>query len=306
MDIDEAVTEFTLANYDKQGPTQRWYRQKVGVFAEWCKQEGIDLEELRPSNFRRFLEHVKSHLNRDGKPITNYTLHGYAQVVKGFLHFCVAERFIDQAVYAGIREHTKMPRVDQKVIETFTVDQIRRLVQAAEKEAFPQLVCRDRAMIYTLLDTGIRAGELCALTLENSHLSDLEPYIRVYGKGRKEREVGMSQKAAREVRRYIQRFRDTPESEQHVFMGRKNIPLTPSGVDQILYRLEAWSHIKGVRCSAHTFRHTYAVNYLLAGGDLYMLSRLLGHSDTKTTEIYLRSMQQRQVRRTSFSLLDKI
>jgi integrase/recombinase XerD len=302
-----AVNEFVLANTDKQGPTQKWYAQKVEVFRDWCIKEGVDLSDFRPSQFRRFLDYLKAReSSRSKKPVTSYTLHGYAQVVKTFLHFCVAERFLDRDVYVGIKENTRMPKVDQVIIETFSMDQIRRLVAATEREVFPQLVARDRAMIYTLLDTGIRSGELCGLTLDHAHLTDLEPYIRVFGKGRKEREVGLGMKAAREIRRYIQRYREASEQEQHVFLGRGGKPLTPSGVDQLLYRLEGWSHIKGVRCSAHTFRHTFAVNYLLGGGDLFMLSRLLGHSEIKTTEIYLRSMKQREVRKTSISLADKI
>ena len=71
-------------------------------------------------------------------------------------------------------------------------------------------------------------------------------------------------------------------------------------------RLGEWAGISGVRCSPHTLRHTFAVQYLLAGGDVYVLSRTLGHSTVSTTEIYLRSVKQHQVRTTSFSVLDKI
>lgn len=307
MDLHEAVNEFILANYDKQEPTQKWYRQKVEVFRDWCISEGVDVSQFRPSHFRKFLEHLKAREStRSKKPVTSYTLHGYAQVTKTFLHFCVAERFLDREVFVNLTENSRMPKVDQTIIETFTVEQIRRLVAAADRECFPWLAARDRALVSTLVDTGIRAGELCSLTLENTHLNDQEPYVRVFGKGRKEREIGMSMKGARELRRYILGYRQAPESERHVFLGRGGRAMTPSGVDQILYRLEEWSHIKGVRCSAHTFRHTFAVNYLLEGGDLFMLSRLLGHSDISTTQIYLRSMKQREVRKVTFSLLDQI
>jgi site-specific recombinase XerD len=234
VDIQTAVDEFILANCDKQGPTQDWYKQKAIVFGEWCIKEDVDLTQMRPSHYRRFLESLKAReSDRSKKSITSYTLHGYAQVVKTFLRFCAVEGFISKEVYANIVENTRMPKVDQKIIETFSVDQIRRLVAAAEREAYPQRVARDRALLYTLLDTGIQVGECIGLTLDRAHLNEPEPYIRVFGKGRKEREVGMSQKAAREVRRYIQRYREGPVEEQHVFLGRAGKPLTASGVDQI-------------------------------------------------------------------------
>src|SRR5215469_7944563 len=141
MDLHEAVNEFILANYDKQQGTQKWYRQKVEVFRDWCICEGIDVSQFRPSHFRKFLEHVKTREStRSKQPVTSYTLHGYAQVIKTFLHFCVAERFLDRDVYIGIKENTRMPKVDQ----------IRRLVVAADRECFSWLAVRDRALIFTL------------------------------------------------------------------------------------------------------------------------------------------------------------
>ena len=65
----------------------------------------------------------------------------------------------------------------------------------------------------------------------------------------------------------------------------------------MLYLLRNWAHITGIRCSAHTFRHSFAVNYLRATGDLYKLARILGHSTMRVTEIYLRSVTAKDARR---------
>jgi len=82
--------------------------------------------------------------------------------------------------------------------------------------------------------------------------------------------------------------------------------MTPSGLNTILDRLEQWSGITGVRVSCHTFRHTFACLFLLQGGDLYKLSRLLGHTSVRVTEIYVRSISAQQARRTSESVLDHL
>ena len=72
--------------------------------------------------------------------------------------------------------------------------------------------------------------------------------------------------------------------------------MTPSGVDQMLYRIRDQADIKGVRVSAHTFRHSFARMWLEHGGEVYSLSRLLGHTNVQITEVYLRDFQSRQAR----------
>lgn len=174
------------------------------------------------------------------------------------------------------------------------------------KEETAILRMRDRACLALLLDTGVRASELCSLTVDNVFLKGREPYIKVMGKGRKEREIGLGRRAAEEVNRYISRFRRADPQERHLVLNRLREEMSPDGLDQMLYRLRDWAGISGVRCSAHTFRHTFAVNFLLGGGDVYVLSRLLGHEKISTTEIYLKAVKQRQARTQAFSVLDSL
>ena len=86
-----------------------------------------------------------------------------------------------------------MPKVESHIVRPFTREQIAAMLRACEAEELPWLVERDRTILYTLLDTGIRAEELCGLTLSNTHLTSDEPYIVVLGKGSKERAVGLGQ-----------------------------------------------------------------------------------------------------------------
>jgi site-specific recombinase XerD len=307
MKVSVAAQEYEIACHHKSPDTQDWYRQKLDVFADWCDNEGIAVEEILPTHVRRFTDVISSRVNRQkGTPVTAHTLHGYVQVIKAFLHFCAKEEFTPPRVYERVRSNVEAPKPDGKVIEIFTEDQLRRLFAACQKEHFPELVARDKAILALLLDSGIRANELCTLKFEDMMLTQTESYLKVLGKGRKEREVGIGNKARLAVQRYVHQYRRAAPDFPYVFISRKREQFTPGGLDQLLGRLEQWSGISGVRCSAHTFRHTFAVNYLLAGGDIYALSRLLGHGDTKTTEIYLRAMKQSQVRKASFSLFDKI
>jgi integrase/recombinase XerD len=154
---------------------------------------------------------------------------------------------------------------------------------------------RDFAILLLLMDTGIRASELCGL-----RLGDIQDgYINVFGKGSKEREVGLGPNAARALWKYVNQYRkelSPKQSEEHVFIGQGGIPLERNGLYQALRRIGARAGIEGVRLSPHTFRHTFARAWLENGGEIFKLSRVLGHSEMQTTQVYLRDFQSREAR----------
>jgi integrase/recombinase XerD len=91
-------------------------------------------------------------------------------------------------------------------------------------------------------------------------------------------------------------------------MNRYGRSLRPNGLYQIFDRLGQWAGISPdeVRCSPHTCRHTFAVNFIRQGGDIYTLSKLLRHSSIKVTEEYLKSLKQSEARRGAKSVLDNL
>ncbi len=200
------------------------------------------------------------------------------------------------------RDRIQLPRVDKKVIRTLSRAQFDLLVWATGTEATREMQLRDRAILCLLLDTGLRASELCKLTVADLHLGD-DAYVLVKGKGRKEREIGpLGVECQKNIRRHLR-----GHSYPTVFVSRRHTPLTVSGLDQILYRLEEWAgpeEFIGIRVSAHTFRHSFAVNFMKADGDIYTLSLLLGHTSVSTTQGYLKDFQQREARRGK-SVLDQ-
>ncbi|HEX9037669.1 MAG TPA: tyrosine-type recombinase/integrase [Ktedonobacterales bacterium] len=303
MRLTTALEDYRYATLDLSPRTRQWYEEKLRTFQAWAEASGtLDIEDVTPAHVRRYLAYLRENPSpRTGQPRSSYTVRGHAQVIKGFLSWCAREDLISER----IAKRVDLPRVEQKVIETFSPDHLKRLFSAAAKEMTPALIARDRAILSVLLDTGVRASELCGLTLDNTHLSPDDAYLKVYGKGRKEREVGLGVNARTTLHRYLNRHRDAPAAQRHVFLTRYHQLMTVNGLDQLLYRLADWAGVEGVRCSAHTFRHTYAVSYLAAGGDLYKLSRLLGHTSVSTTEHYLRSFSQRDARK-GLSVLDSL
>jgi len=305
MDIQQAVTEYEYATAGLTSMTKRWYTYKLKYFLSWCERYNYTLEDLTPARIRRYLQFLRSEYKQaNGKQLSDYTIHGYAQVVKGFLSWCSQEEGLDQYVSEKAVARIELPKVEKKLIPTFTPDEIERLFMACTKEPTPQLVVRNRAIVAVLLDTGARVSELfvdparserehTGLLLENVYLAEKDAYIKVTGKGRKEREIALGAKSRLYLHRYITRYRGRSTSS-YAFLSRTGEPLTARGAQQVIYRLAERAGVDD--CHPHRFRHTFAVNYLRAGGDLYALSRLLGHTSVNVTEVYLRSYQSEQMR----------
>ncbi len=129
-------------------------------------------------------------------------------------------------------------------------------------------------------------------------------WILVHGKGRKQREIELGNKARLALSRYIHRERKS--TSEYVFLGRRSA-LRAEGLERLLYRLRNQAgaeHFSGVSVTPHRWRHTHSVKALEAGIDLYVLSKQLGHTGIGITTNYLKAVSQRQLRMMTISPLD--
>ena len=302
--VTNALEDYRYAILHLSPRTQKEYAGKLTVFAAWCEEQGVGVGDIKQAVIRRFVAHLRERVHEHtGKPISPVTVHGYCRVLKAFLFWLSHEEDYEDLVSDKVASRIEMPHCEQTLIEVFTPEQIKALLLACEKEYNQELTVRDRAIVSVLIDTGVRASELVGLTLENVFLDPHDSYLKVLGKGNKWREVALGRQSVAALRRYITRYRHGGKNEKHVFLNRHGARLTVRGLEEIIKRLGEWGRVKGVRCSPHTCRHTYAVSYLQASGDVYRLSRLLGHTSVKVTEVYLRAVSNRSARQ-GISVLD--
>jgi site-specific recombinase XerD len=294
MELERALTELLLAR-DYTPLSARRREEVLGEFIRWATSQDIrDLDQITRGVSRRYIAHLRERPNqRYGGKLASETQHSRASIVRMYLRFCAREGWIDDEVVA----HFDMPRHSHKIVPVFTQAHFTRLVRAADAP-------RDRAILCLLMDTGIRAGELCSLTFDAVSISPQESYARIEGKGRRQREVGIGKQAALALHRYLSHRPKTALT--NVFLSHRRGPLTPNALDRLLHRLrdEAGAEFfTGIRCSPHTLRHSFAVHYMEQGGDVYKLSRVLGHENIATTQRYLSAFQARDARRGA-SVLD--
>ncbi len=254
------------------------YRRVLGLMVRRLEQDSkvTELDEVAVVHLRQFLsfllrsdEHEKRYPERDrqGK-LAPITVRLDVKIVKVFFKWCVSEDLLKTDPSARLA----VPKVPQHVTVTFTPEHIEKMLAACDTTKNGGF--RDYVLLLTLLDTGMRVSELCDLRVSDVH----DRYVKVMGKGRKEREIGLHPEVSKLLWKYIHKYRHTTDSnEDRVFLGKRGA-LTISGVESLFNRVERKSGIEGVRVSPHTLRHTFAKWYLMRGGDLFKLSRELGHS----------------------------
>ncbi len=195
---------------------------------------------------------------------------GYVRGLKAFGNWCAAEELAAAAGFRSLRR----PKVPHKLIAPFSDGDLQRLLALAEP--------RERALVFLMLDTGLRLAEVAAL-----RVGDLRPdgTIRVLGKGSKERIVPLGATARRALVRYIAE-RGNIGSSEALFVNRYGGRLSRRGIHYAVARLGRRAGV-GTRCSPHTFRHTFARGYLVNGGDVFSLQQILGHATLDMVRRYV-------------------
>jgi integrase/recombinase XerD len=201
--------------------------------------------------------------------------------VKMFHRFLVGERIAAEDPTATI-EAIKMSRTLPDVLSQDEIDAILRQPNVAE-----DLGKRDRAILETMYATGMRVSEL--ITLKQSGVHADERFVRVFGKGSKERLIPIGRSALHWINLYIQTVRGKlsrhGSGQDVVFLNSRGAPMS---------RMSIWNIVRanalksGIRKAVHphTFRHSFATHLLEGGADLRAVQEMLGHSDISTTQIY--------------------
>ena len=210
-----------------------------------------------------------------------------AASLKGFYRFAYGEGLIAIDVAA----HVDLPRPSRLLPETLTVEEVERLLDATGGEDGDPHGLRNRALLELLYAAGLRISE--AIGLDREDLSTDGAFVRVIGKGDKERLVPVGDLALDWLGRWIAGPRAVLLRLHHVAPGRGG-PLFLGDRGGRLARQQAWAAVKHAsaragltdRVSPHTLRHSFATHLLEGGADLRIVQELLGHASISTTQLY--------------------
>lgn len=207
--------------------------------------------------------------------------------------------FFDSMVFESYRKTNptdllESPRLGRKLPDTLSVVEIDQLIDSIEENDALGLQFRNKVMIECLYSCGLRVSEL--IHLRSSDLFFDEGFIRIIGKGNRERFVPIYDTTQALITQYIQQERikciTQKTNTDIIFLNRRGNPLTRNMIFIIVKKLAKQNgFIKNI--SPHTFRHSFASHLLENGADLIMIQEMLGHESITTTEIYLHLDKQK-------------
>ena len=196
--------------------------------------------------------------------------------IKSFYNFMLLSELIEDSP----AEMIEAPRLSRTLPDTLTTEEIDRIINSIDPSTTKGL--RDRAILELLYSCGLRVSELCNLKLSDMNFG--EGYIRVIGKGDKQRLVPISNIARERICIYKEQ-RKAPDGEDTLFINNRGSQLTRVMIFTLLKQAAQRAGINK-KISPHTFRHSFATHLLAGGANIRQVQELLGHENTLTTEIY--------------------
>ena len=292
----------------KSHQTVIWYSRVVRYFGEYLKERQLadTLDNLSEDSVRDFVLHLQTrrkwpdrqcHLAEQN--LRAISVQTYVRALRGFFNWIYREGYTRENILANLRP----PKAPRTLAEVLRDEEVGRILACIDPET--SWGSRDSAMLIVMLDTGLRLSEVANLAMANAHLD--EGYLKVMGKGAKERMVPIGGVAQKALLRYVYKFRPEPlnASEDTLFLTPEGRAMSANGVQMVIRRLALKSGVK--RLHPHLCRHTFATNYLMNGGDVFTLQQILGHTTLEMVRRYVNLASAHvRVQHRKFSPMDRM
>ncbi|HAA00988.1 MAG TPA: site-specific tyrosine recombinase XerD [Flavobacteriales bacterium] len=251
------------------------YENDVRKLIDFANAENKHPEDLRLEDLRRFI----TTLREIGLSATSQ-----ARILSGIRSF-YNYLLLENEVKTDPTELLEMPRVGRKLPDTLSIAEISSIIDAIDRSLTDGE--RNKAILEVLYSCGLRVSELTDLRISNIYTRD--GFIRIVGKGNKERLVPIGKPALDQIERYKQQLRDHQEikkgNEDFLFLNQRGSKISRVYIFTLIKSLCLKAGIRKT-ISPHTFRHSFATHLVENGADLRAVQEMLGHESITTTEIY--------------------
>lgn len=241
---------------------------------EYAADQGLEVLKLTYPDLEHFLAYLAD-LGLDTRSM--------ARVVSGVRAF-YRYLFVEEIIESNPTDLLEAPRIGRRLPEVLTVEEIDRIIDSIDLSTSHGV--RNAAMLELLYSCGLRVSECCELRFQDLSLE--HKYLRVMGKGSKERLIPMSDTAVARIMDYIpirREIQEKPGCRDFLFLSRLGRPLSRQMVFMVIKELPKEVGIQK-SISPHTLRHSFATHLLEGGASLSAIRDMLGHADIATTEIY--------------------
>jgi len=285
----ETIVNYYIADMERRnctGDSVTASEKVLWRFVRWLPDGGGTalkmIEADAPNDYITFLQNkTRRYLDNPYKRVEEgklspFTIHKEAKTLRAFGSWLMRENFVNPF------DRLVMPKLPKKIIVPLSDDEIEKIVGAINPTTMTG--ARQYAIVMVLLDSGLRINEAATAKMKDLDLNLRQ--LNVTGKGRKDRTVAFGRRCAQALMRYTHLHRKPAnDSVDEIFLSLDGLPLTRDGFGQIIKHIRSASGVR--RLHTHLFRHTFAVRYLLGGGDVFHLQKLLGHESLEMTRRYV-------------------
>ncbi len=312
ISLKKLVNHFEAYNRSegKSPATIYWYSRVLTYFQNYLTEKKIpdNLGNLSVFLVRDFILYLQTKGKWNDHPyiptapqrnLSAISVQTYVRALKAFFSWLYREGYTDENILADL----KPPKAPNKLVVVLKDEEVKRILSCIDPNT--STGCRAMAIVITMLDTGLRLSEMTNLKMDDAHIE--EGYLKVMGKGAKERIVPLGGLAQKVLLRYVYHFRPNPWNIAHdtVFLTLDGRSMTDNAIKQLLERLAEKSGVK--RLHPHLCRHTFATNYLINGGDVFSLQQILGHTSLEMVRRYVTlASAQVRVQHRKFSPMDRM
>ena len=251
------------------------YKNDTNKLKNYCEDNNLSVKEVEYEHLKNFVTELYD---------LGLSARSQARIISGIKQF-YAYLLLENLVSNDPSELLEQPKIGRKLPEVMSIEEIDQLIRANNLET-PEGY-RNRAILEVLYSCGLRVSEL--VELKFSDLFYDEGFVRVIGKGNKERLVPLSKSVEREIQKYVEKTRSTLKiktgNENFIFLNRRGSKLTRVMIFLIIKDLGRKIDLKK-KISPHTFRHSFATHLIEGGANLRAIQEMLGHESIITTEIY--------------------
>lgn len=284
MIYQECLKKFFIhcASINLQNNSISSYESKLKLFTNFLASRNEDMNKVDINSVTA--DDIEIFLSRQSRRVGKTTIRHYYNTLNIFFGYLFKRRIITNNVMDMITK----PRVGQREVRVFNKKEIDILLKAFDKSTF--IGFRNYVIMATLFSTGLRVSELCNIKC-NDVMFDFD-IITIIGKRDKERTIPISPNLKKLLWKYfVERANYIKENNynnsHYFFVTRTMGRMKRDNIEQIFLQVKKDYNITGKRFSAHTFRNTFAKTYLLNGGDVFTLQKMLGHSKITTTQKYI-------------------
>ena len=243
------------------------YQRDTALLADFFEQEKCKPEQVTYEQLKTFVAHLYD---------LGLAARSQARIISGIKHF-FKYLMLERYIHTDPSELLEQPRIGRKLPEVLDIEEIDALLASIDMSSAEGE--RNHALLETLYSCGLRVSELIGLRFSDLYFE--EAFIRVIGKGNKERLVPVSPQVIKEINSYTAQSRQ----EHFIFLNRRGHQLTRVMIFTIIKQLAQKTGLNK-QISPHTFRHSFATHLVEGGANLRAVQEMLGHESITTTEIY--------------------